>query len=166
MYAATVPVFERMLNGLMACMDKAVAYSETRKFDVDVLVGARLAPDMLPFSGQIHVACDTAKFAMGRLTGTESPKFEDNEKTFAELRDRVARTLAYIKSVPESAFDGAGTRAVELPRRGGDPRRFTGEGYLVSFVLPNFYFHVTTAYALMRHNGVPLGKLDYLNPGS
>jgi hypothetical protein len=164
-YAASVETFERMLGGLIACMDKAAKYAEERKFGVDVLLASRLAPDMLGLSSQVQIACDTAKFAVARLTGTESPKFEDNEKTLAELRERVQKTIAYVKSLPAESFEGAATRDVELPRRGAEPRRFKGESYLNGFALPNFYFHVTTAYALMRHNGVPLGKMDFLHLG-
>jgi hypothetical protein len=162
-YTASASVFERVLGGLVACMDKAAGYAEERKFGVDVLLTSRLSPDMLSFDKQVQIACDTAKFAVGRLTGSEAPKFDDSEKTMAELRDRVMRTVAYVKSVPASKFEGAAMRDVELPRRGAEPRRFKGEDYLNSFALPNFYFHVTTAYALMRHNGVPLGKLDFLH---
>lgn len=163
MYSATVPIFERVLGGLVACMDKAVSYAETRKFDADVFVSARLAPDMLAFNRQIHIACDTAKFAVARLTGVDAPTFEDNEKTLAELRERVVRTIAYVKGMQATAFERAATRRIEVPRRSAEPRLFTGESYIASFAMPNFYFHVTTAYALLRHNGVPIGKQDFLN---
>ncbi|CAN5636868.1 DUF1993 family protein [soil metagenome] len=164
-YNASVPVFERSLGGLIACMDKAAANAEERKFGVDVMLTSRLAPDMLSFTNQVQIACDTAKFAVARLTGTEAPKFEDSEKTLADLRERVVKTIAYVKSVPATSFEGAATRDVEVPRRNAEPRRFKGESYLNQFALPNFYFHVATAYGLLRHNGVPLGKMDFLNLG-
>lgn len=163
MHTSSSRIFERSLGGLLGCIDKGAAYAGERKFDPDVFVSMRIAPDMLPFSSQIQIACDTAKLAVARLTGVEAPKFEDSEKTLAELRARIVRTLDFVRSVPAERFENADTRDVELPRRGAEPRRFKGLDYLQSFALPNFFFHVTAAYALMRHGGVPLGKADYLN---
>jgi hypothetical protein len=161
MHSASVPVFVRMLGNLGRWLDKAEAHAQARKFDTGVYLNARLAPDMLPFSKQIQIACDAAKFAVARLAGVESPKFEDNETTLAELRERIAKTVAYVQSVPAAQIDGTETKDVVVPRRDG-AITLKGEFYLKHFVLPNFYFHVTTAYALLRHNGVDLGKGDYL----
>lgn len=166
MYSASVPVFVRMLGNLDACIEKAAAYAEQRKFDPQVFLAARLAPDMLPFPNQIQIASDNAKGCVARLAGMEIPKFEDDEKTLDQLRQRIAKTIDFVKSVPEASFAGAESRAIELPRRSGEPLRFKGEDYLRFFALPNFMFHVTTAYALLRHNGVDIGKMDYLGrPG-
>ncbi len=162
MYSASVPVFVRMLGNLSACFDKAEAHAQAKGFDPNVLVGCRLAPDMLPLARQVQIACDAAKFAVARLAGVEAPAMADEEATIAELKQRIARTIAYVQSVPAAQIDGSDARAVEVPMRGREPLRLTGETYLTDFVLPNFYFHVTTAYALLRHNGVDLGKRDYL----
>ncbi len=161
MHSASVPVFARMLGNVGAWLDKAEAHAQARKFDSAVYLSARLAPDMLPFSKQIQIACDTAKFAVARLAAVESPKFEDNETDLAALRARIDKTITYVQSVPAAQIDGSESRDVIVPRRDAS---FTlkGEAYLTSYALPNFYFHVTTAYALLRHNGVELGKADYL----
>ena len=161
MHSASVPVFVRMLGNLSAWLEKAEAHARARKFETSVYLDTRLAPDMLPFVKQIQIACDGAKFGVARLAGVESPKFEDNETTFAELRERIAKTVAYVQSVPAAKIDGTETKDVELPRRDGTIT-LKGEFYLKHFVMPNFYFHVTTAYALLRHNGVELGKMDFL----
>jgi hypothetical protein len=161
MHSASVPVFVRMLGNLSTWLDKAEAHALARKFDASVYLSSRLAPDMLPFTKQIQIACDAAKFGVARLAGVESPKFEDNETSLADLRERIAKTLAYVQSVPASQIDGSEARDVVVPRRDGS-MTLKGEVYLKHWVLPNFYFHVTTAYALLRHNGVELGKGDYL----
>ena len=161
MSSASVPIFVRMLESLGAWLDKAEAHAQTRKFDADVLLGTRLAPDMLPFATQVQIACDSAKFAVARLAGVEAPKFADDEKTLAELKERVRRTVAFVQSVPAAQIDGSEERDVTVPRRVG-PLVLKGEAYLKHNALPNFFFHVTTAYALLRHNGVELGKGDYL----
>lgn len=161
MHSASVPVFVRMLDNLLAWLDKAEAHAAARKFDVNVLLTARLAPDMLPFVKQIQIASDAAKFGAARLAGVEPPKFEDNEATLAELRERVKKTIDYVKSVPAARIDGSEDKDITVPRRDG-PMILKGEPYLKHYVLPNFFFHVTTAYALLRHNGVDLGKADYL----
>lgn len=163
MYSASVPVFTRMLGNLTHWLDKAEAHAQAKKFDTSVYLAARLAPDMLPFTNQIQIACDGAKFAVARLSGVEAPKFEDNEKSLAELRERIAKTVAFVQSVPAERIDGTEDKDITVPRRSG-PVVMKGEIYLRHFVLPNFYFHVTTAYALLRHNGVDLGKNDYLGP--
>lgn len=163
MHSASVPVFVRMLDNLGHWLDKAEAHAKARKFDTSVYLNARLAPDMLPFTKQIQIACDAAKFGVARLAGVEAPKFEDNEKDFADLRERIRKTIAYVQSVPASQIDGSEDRDVVVPRRDSS-MTMKGEVYLKHFTLPNFFFHVTTAYALLRQNGVELGKMDYLGP--
>ncbi len=161
MYSASVPVFVRLLTNLGQWLDKAEAHAAAKKFDASVYLSARLAPDMLPFTRQIQIACDGAKFAVARLAGVESPKFEDNETNFAELRGRVAKVIDYLQSVPAAQIDGSEDKDIVIPRRDGS-MTMKGEAYLKHFALPNFYFHMTTAYALLRHNGVELGKTDFL----
>ena len=161
MSSASVPVFVRMLESLSAWLDKAAAHAEARKFDPNVLLAARLAPDMLAFATQVQIACDSAKFCVARLAGVEAPKFADDEKTLAELKERVRATVAFLQSVPAAQIDGSEEREITVPRRIG-PLVLQGEAYLKHNAMPNFYFHVTTAYALLRHNGVELGKGDYL----
>ena len=162
MHAASVPVFVRMLGNLLTWLDKAEAHAQARKFDVNNFVGLRLAPDMLPFSRQIQIATDTAKGCVARLAGLEVPKWEDNEATLDDLRARVRKAIDYVQSIPPAQIDGSEQREIVLPMRSGDPLRFTGENYVRFWVLPNFFFHVTTAYALLRHGGVEIGKGDYL----
>jgi hypothetical protein len=161
MYSASVPVFVRMLGNVGAWLDKAEAHAAAKKFDPSVYLTARLAPDMLPFAKQIQIACDAAKFCVARVSGTEAPKFEDNETSIAELRERIARTVAYVRSVPAGQIDGTDAKEISVPRRDG-AMTMKGEDYLRQFVLPNFYFHVTMTYALLRHFGVELGKADFL----
>jgi hypothetical protein len=161
MYSASVPVFVHTLGNLARWLDKAEASAEARKFDPTVLLGVRLAPDMLPLVKQVQIACDTAKFAVARLAGAEAPKFDDTEATFDELRQRVRKTVAFVQSVPAAQVDGSEEREITVPRRVG-PLLLKGEAYLKHYALPNFFFHVTTTYALLRHNGVELGKSDYL----
>ncbi|MXN49999.1 DUF1993 family protein [Shinella sp. AETb1-6] len=160
-YEISVPAFQRGFTVLSKLLDKAEAFAAERKIKPEVLVEARLAPDMLSLAGQVQRMSDTAKFAAARLTGTEAPSFADDEKTLADLRARIARTTEYLASVPQAAFEDAMERMVTVKSRGGD-NTSTGKEYLLTFVLPNFYFHLTTAYAILRHNGVPVGKLDYL----
>lgn len=162
MYSASVPIFVRGLNNIPAWLDKAQAHATARKFDTSVYLTARLAPDMLTFTRQIQIATDGAKGCVARLAGVENPSFEDNEASFDDLRARIAKTIDFVKSVPADAIDGSEARDIELPTRSGEPRRFKGEDYLKHFALPNFYFHCTTAYALLRHNGVDIGKTDFL----
>ena len=160
-YRASVPLYIRGFSQLAGIMDKAEANAAARKIDLSVLVNSRLAPDMYPFSGQIQRASDTAKGTIARLAGVEIPSFPDDEVTFEDLRGRIAKTVDFIKSVPESAFDGADTREITLKLRDRD-MTLSGADYLLDRQLPNSYFHITTAYDILRHNGVDIGKRDYL----
>jgi len=162
MHSASVPVFQRMLGNMLNWLDKAEAHAVARKFDSTNYLGLRLAPDMLPFNRQIQIASDGAKGCVARLAGIEVPKWDDTEATLAELRARVSRTIDYVQGFDAGRIDGSEDREIVLPTRQGEPLRFTGEAYLKHFVLPNFYFHATTTYALLRHAGVELGKRDYL----
>lgn len=163
MHRASVPVFVRALNVLSTLLEKGEAHAKAQGWNPDDLVAARLTDDMLPLSGQIQRASDASKGAVARLTGVEAPAMPDEETSFAQLRKRVADTLAYIQSVDPKAFDGSEDRTVELKLPGGT-LTFTGEDYLLGFALPNFFFHVVTAYDVLRHKGVQIGKLDYLGP--
>jgi hypothetical protein len=162
MHSASVPVFLTMLGNLSKWLDKAVAHASARKFDPETLLTARLAPDMLPLLRQVQIACDSAKFGVSRLAGGEAPAFDDSETSLAQLQQRIAATIAYIKSVPREQVDGSESKLISVPQRSRDPLQFTGEQFLLHYALPNLFFHVTTAYALLRHNGVELGKRDYL----
>ena len=161
MHSASVPVLIRMLGNLVVWLDKAEAHAQAKKFDAQVYLSSRLAPDMLPFTKQIQIACDSAKFGVARLAGVDAPKFDDSESSLAELRERIHKTLEFVRSVPAARIDGTEDNDVVVPRRDGSIT-LKGEFYLKHFVLPNVFFHVTTAYALLRHNGVDLGKGDYL----
>jgi uncharacterized protein len=160
--SASLPVFQTALTNLLHCLDKAEANAAERGFDPNVFVTARLAPDMLPFAAQIRIACDAAKNGTARLAGTEAPKFEDNETTFAELKARIAKTLDWLATVPAASIDGREDADITFPVGRDKTRTMTGEAYLKHWALPNLFFHITTAYALLRHNGVNLGKADYL----
>jgi hypothetical protein len=162
MYSASVPVFVKTLGNMLNWLDKAKAHAEAKKFDPSVYMSLRLAPDMLPLPSQVRIASDSAKGCTARLAGVDVPVFEDNETTVDELRERIRRTLAFIETVPAAGFDGSEQREIVIPARNRDPRRFKGEYYLKHFALPNFFFHATTLYALLRHNGVELGKGDFL----
>lgn len=161
MYSVTVPVFSRMLGSLSNILAKAEANAAERKIDLAVLINSRLAPDMFPLKGQIQTASDHAKFAPSRLTGRDSPRYEDNEETLEELQARIAKTRDYLATFAESDFEGAEERAIVIKGRSRE-LNFTGLEYLQNFALPNFYFHATTAYDILRHNGVPLSKSDFL----
>jgi len=163
MHALSVPVFVKTLTALSGVLDKAAAHAEARKINPSVLLGARLFPDMFPLARQVQIACDFAKGAAARLAGQEPPAFEDNEASFDELKARIAKTVDYVQSVPESAFAGSEARAIEVKGR-ERTLNFTGSVYLAHFVLPNFFFHATTAYDILRHNGVELGKKDFIGP--
>jgi uncharacterized protein len=161
MYSASVEVFASMLGSLAAILDKARASAEARKFDAKVLLDARLAPDMFPLVRQVQLASDFAKGATARLAGTEAPKMEDAETTFDELKARIDKTLAYLKTVPPTALEGSEDRDIKIPLR-DQTLEMKGLVFLKTWALPNFFFHVTTAYNILRHNGVELGKRDFL----
>ena len=161
MYQASAPRFAHTLKALSAVLAKADAHCAARKIDPLVLTAARLYPDMFPLSRQVQIACDSAKGAVARLAGVEVPKHEDTEKTFEELRARIDKTLAFIATVKPAQVDGSEAREVVLKLRGNDVT-FSSLQYLLGFAWPNFYFHATTAYAILRHNGVELGKTDFL----
>ncbi|MDX5372454.1 MAG: DUF1993 domain-containing protein [Pseudomonadaceae bacterium] len=161
LYQASVPVFTRMFGNLSAILDKAQAYAEARKIDPAVLLNARLAPDMYPLTRQVQIASDAAKGCVARLAGVEVPSFADTESSFAELQARIAKTLDFIKDFTPAQIDSGEGREVVLKFPGAE-LKFKGEDYLLHFVLPNFYFHLTTAYAILRHNGLDIGKMDYL----
>ena len=161
LHSASVPVFVRMLGNMSAWLDQAEAHAAAKKFDSVVYLGLRFAPDMLPFSKQVQIACDSAKFGVSRLAGVDAPKFDDTEASLAELKVRIGKTVTFIESVPASQVDGNEDKDVVVPRRDGS-MTLKGEAYLKHYAMPNFYFHSTTAYALLRHNGVDLGKGDYL----
>lgn len=160
-HRASIPVFLRALRILDTLLDKAQAYETEKGLAPDSLVAARLADDMLPLSGQIQRASDASKLAGARLTGLQAPPFEDVETTFAQLHARIANTIAFLETIDPAALDGAADREV-IVRGGKTERTFRGEDYLFGFAIPNFFFHVTTAYAILRHEGVQIGKLDYL----
>ena len=162
MYAASIPVFQNTLGNLVHILDKGEASAQARKFDPSVLAGSRLAPDMLPFTRQILIACDAAKNGVARIAGVEAPKFEDNEQTFAELKARIRNTLDFLATVPAAKMDGTEDKEITFPVGRENTKTMKAQAYLTTWVLPNFFFHVTTAYAILRHNGVDLGKADYL----
>jgi hypothetical protein len=161
MYQASAPRFVHMLRNLSAILDKAEAYAEAKKLDAAVPGGLRLIADMFPLARQVQIACDTAKGAVARLAGVEIPKHEDTEKTIPELKARIAKTLDFIQSVPAAKIDGSEEREVVLKMRGQDVK-LAGLHYLLAQAWPNFYFHVTTAYNILRANGVELGKRDFI----
>lgn len=165
MYAASVPVFQHMLRNLVHILDKGEANAQARKFDPSVLANFRLAPDMLPLTRQILIACDAAKLGVARISGLEAPKFEDNEATFPELKARIQKTLDWLETVPASALDGTEDKDITFPVGREATRTMKAQAYLLTWAIPNFFFHITTAYAILRHNGVDLGKRDYLTGG-
>jgi hypothetical protein len=161
MYQASAPVFDRMLGNLAAILAKAAAWAETRRIDPAVLLASRLAPDMFPFTRQLQIACDFGKGTCARLAGLEPPKYEDNETTFAEFQARIAKTRAYIATISAAQIDGSEERHIRL-KAGPREVEFKGQEYLTGYALPNFYFHYTMAYAILRHNGLGLVKGDYI----
>ena len=161
MYSASIPVFKQILNSLTAILDKAEAHATEKKIDPSALLQFRLFPDMLPITRQIQIACDFAKGAAARLGGQEVPSYEDNEMTFAELKARIAKTLAFIDSVPQASIAGSEERAITTGS-GEKTKHFTGQTYLFHYALPHFFFHATTAYDILRHNGVEVGKKDFI----
>src|SRR5512134_2437344 len=161
MYQASAPRFANTLKNLSAILDKAQAHADAKKLDPKVFTAARLYPDMFPMARQVQAACDTAKGAVARLAGIQIPAHEDTEQTFEELKARIAKTISFIQTVQPAQVDGSEEREVVLKMRSGEVK-FKGMQYLLGHALPNFYFHVTTAYDILRHNGVEVGKRDYI----
>ncbi len=161
MYQASIPLCIKSMSNLARILEKGMAHVEARSLDPSVLINARLYPDMFPLSRQVQIATDVAKGCASRLAGLEPPKFEDNEQTFDELKTRVGKTIAHLETFSPAQIDGSEDRTISFTV-GGRPVSFRGLPYLVYFVLPNVYFHVTTTYAILRHNGVELGKMDFL----
>jgi hypothetical protein len=161
MYQASVPVFERNLDNLASILTKAAAWAEARKIDQAVLLSSRLAPDMFALSRQLQIACDFAKGTCARLAGVEVPKYEDNEASFADFQARIAKTRQFIGTLKAAQIDGSEQRQINL-KAGPRELTFTGLPYLTGFALPNFFFHYTTAYAILRHNGLELSKTDFI----
>ncbi len=162
MYTSSIPVFRQMLGGLSQVLRKAEAHAAEKKIDPNVLLQARLFPDMFALLRQVQVASDFAKSVSARLAGVDVPRLEDNEQSFAELQARIATVLAFIEGLEVGKFDEAASR--EIVTQAGTPKekRFTGQSYLLNYGLPHFFFHTTTAYAILRHNGVEVGKKDYI----
>jgi hypothetical protein len=161
MYQASAPRFIHTLNALSAILDKAQAHAEMKKIDPLAMTAFRLFPDMLPMTRQVQIATDSAKGCMARLAGVEIPKYEDTEQTFTELKARVAKTVAFVGTFKPAQIDGTEEKDIVL-KVGGNDMTFKGMQYLLGFAYPNFYFHVTTAYNMLRHNGVEIGKKDFL----
>jgi hypothetical protein len=161
MYQASVPVFVRMLTNLKAILNKAAAYAQARKIDETALLNARLFPDMFPLTRQVQIASDFARGTAARLAGKEPPAVEDTEKTLAELIARIDGSLDYIRGIAQGEIEGSEAREIVRPVR-GEPKKFTGLNYLIQYALPNFFFHTTTAYAILRHSGLEIGKGDYI----
>ncbi|CEG57137.1 DUF1993 domain-containing protein [Legionella fallonii] len=161
MYQATIPAFIRMLNNLSAILIKASHHAEAKKIDPAVFINARLAPDMFALARQVQIATDTAKGCGARLADVEIPSYADTETSFAELHERIAKTVQFLKSIPEEKLNGSEEREITLKMRGSEIR-LSGQQYVINFALPNFYFHVTTAYDILRHNGLEIGKMDFL----
>lgn len=161
MYQASVPVFIRQLNNLSGILAKATVYAENKKIDPTVLLQSRLYPDMFPLVRQVQITSDTAKAGAARLASMAIPSFEDNEKTFQELQERIAKTVKFLQTITPSQIDGSEERKIVYTQHGHD-RNFIGLSYLLNYVLPNVYFHITTSYAILRHNGLDIGKKDYL----
>ena len=160
--AVTAEMFANSLTNLSALLEKGLAHASARKFDPGVLLNARLAPDMFPLSRQVQIACDLAKNSVARLAALEPPRFEDNEKTIEELRARIARTIDYVKGIPASAFEGAEDRDIKVPAGPDRFLDFKGLDFVQRWAIPNVFFHITTAYAILRHNGVEIGKRDFI----
>lgn len=158
MYDLSIPALQRGLGVLSRSLDKASAYATERGFEPSILVNARLAPDMLPLAGQVQRASDTSKGGIARLTGLTAPSFPDTETTIDELKERIAKTVAFLQTITRQQLEGSAERSIESRAVGTMP----GSTHLLAFVLPNFYFHVTTAHGILRHNGVSVGKKDYL----
>ena len=161
MYDAAIPVFVRTLNNLTALLEKAAVHAEAKNIDPSVLIGYRLYPDMFPLARQVQIATDMAKAGAARLTGQEPPRYEDNETTFAELVARVQKTVAFLSDFSREQFEGSEDKVISWPMR-GSTMSLPGQAYLLHYVLPNLFFHTTTAYGILRHCGVEIGKRDFL----
>jgi hypothetical protein len=161
MSAASVPLMKTLLGALSNVLQKGADHAKAKNFDESVLINSRLAPDMFPLSRQVQIATDMAKGGVARLAGVDIPTYEDNETTIEALKARIAKTIAFIDSIPASQIDGTEAKEVVLKMRAGD-MTFTGQRYLIGFVIPNLTFHCTTAYNILRHNGVEVGKRDFL----
>ena len=161
MYQASIPQLTKMLTNLSNILKKGEEFAKAKNVDGAVLVGDRLSPDMFPLSKQVQIACDQVKNGMARLAGVEPPKFDDNESTFAELQERIAKTIAFAKNIQPAQVDGTEAKEIKFSIKEWN-FEFVGEQYLLTWIIPNFYFHVTTAYNILRHNGVEIGKSDYL----
>ena len=162
MSSGSLEICVRMLGNLSHCMDKAQAFVDARKCESTALTQFRLAPDMLPFARQVLIACDAAKNGIARLSGEAAPKFDDTETSFAELKERISKTIDYLNAVPAEKINGTEEREITFPVGRDATRTLNGEAYLKHWMLPNMFFHVTMAYAILRNNGVELGKADYL----
>ena len=160
LYETTVPQFTKMLLNLNLILDKAAKHAEAKKFEVDVLLNSRLAPDQFNLIRQVQIACDTAKLSVSRLTGKEAPIHEDNEKTLSDLRTRIQQTVSYLNTFTAKDFEGADEKRISQPRWEG--KYLLGFEFVNQHALPNLYFHISTAYSILRHNGVDIGKKDYL----
>lgn len=161
MYQSSVPVFIRQLENLSAILTKAAIHAESKKIDQSVFTSARLFPDMFPLSRQVQIACDAVKAGAARLAEVEIPSFADVEVTFSELQERIAKTVQFLKELKAEQIDGKENLKITYTQRGKESN-FIGQPYLLNYVLPNLYFHITTTYAILRHNGVEIGKKDYL----
>jgi len=162
MYQASVPIFVQFLTGLSAVLDKAAAFAEAKKVEPSVLLSTRLSPDMFPLVRQVRAATDHAISACGRLAGAELPTFSNSEATIPELKDRIAKTVDFLKSLKPGQIDGSEGKEIKITFPSGAVREFTGQSLLLNNSLPNFYFHCTTAYDILRHCGVELGKRDFM----
>jgi hypothetical protein len=161
MYQASIPQFVKMLTNLSNILKKGEAFAREKNIDGAVLINDRLAPDMFPLSKQIQIACDQVKNGMARLAGVEAPKFDDSESTFEQLQERIAKTIAFAKTITSTQLEGSETKEIKFSIKEWD-FEFVGDQYLLTWIIPNFYFHITTAYNILRHNGVAVGKPDYL----
>ncbi len=163
MYSNSIPVLVRTLSNMSAILEKAAKYAADKSIDESVLVTARLYPNMFPLARQVQIACDVSKGAGARLSGIEAPKYEDNEATFAELLARISKTITFLKSLPENKINGTEEKQIVI-QAGPNEFKFKGQDYLNLWALPNVYFHVTTTYNILRHNGLDIGKMDFLGP--
>jgi hypothetical protein len=161
MYAASIPQFKKMLTNLSKILEKGETFAKAKNIDGTVLLNDRLAPNMFPLSKQVQIACDQVKNGMARLAGVEPPKFNDAETTFAQLQDRIAKTIAFADGITPAQVDGTEAKEIKFSIKEWN-FEFVGQQYLLTWIIPNFYFHVTTAYNILRHNGVEIGKSDYL----